>query len=69
MTTETIAPPRAEEFSVGDPVRYVPDHAKGNLMHPDCENGRVTSVNPDTQTVFVRFNGSTSAGCKPHQLV
>jgi len=69
MATTLTKPPRAEEFEVGDPVTYVPDHAKGNAMHPDCERGHVTSVNTETQTVFVRFNGSTSAGCKPSQLI
>jgi len=59
---------RAEDFTPGQSVRYVPYHAEGDASHEDCENGIVTSTNAETQTVFVRFKGSTSEGCKPDQL-
>jgi hypothetical protein len=56
----------AEEFQIGDLVKYVPYHAHGNGRHPDCETGKVTSLN--SAFVFVRFSGSTSQACNPDQL-
>lgn len=38
---------------VGARVRYVPNHAHGDLNHPDCELGIVTSWNE--AAVFVRY--------------
>jgi hypothetical protein len=35
-------------------VRYVPNHAHGDIRHPDCENGVVTGVNE--HVVFVKYN-------------
>jgi hypothetical protein len=58
--------PVLDDFHAGDLVRYVPYHAGGNVHHPDCENGRITSKND--HYVFVRFSGSTSQACKPDQL-
>jgi len=43
-----------EDFKKGQRVRYVPNHAKGALGHPDCQNGVVSSVN-DT-FVFVKYD-------------
>lgn len=40
-------------FKAGDNVRYVPNHVHGDITHPDCENGVVSSTN-DTY-VFVRY--------------
>jgi ABC-type nickel/cobalt efflux system permease component RcnA len=59
----------ARRFRLGDSVRYVPYHAKGNLSHEDCEDGRVSGIEGDG-TVFVKFNGpnSTAKGCRPDQL-
>lgn len=66
------------QFKAGDHVRYVPYHAHGDTSHPDCENGVVTSVRKHSPadgspiappTIFVRFRGETSQGCKPDQLV
>ena len=45
-----------QEFCVDDRVLYVPDHAKGNVAHPDCERGVVTSVR--RTYVFVRYGDS-----------
>lgn len=42
-----------KDFKPGMKVLYVPAHAKGNVRHPDCEWGIVSSVN-DT-FVFVRY--------------
>lgn len=65
MTGEQL--PKDEDFAAGDRVRYVPRHAHGNMEHPDCEDGRVTSTNDDY--VFVRFGcGDTSAACERDQL-
>jgi hypothetical protein len=56
------------DFKAGDHVRYVPYHAHGDLTHPDCEDGVVTSTND--AYVFVRFGTKTqSQACKRDQLV
>ena len=38
-------------------VRYIPTHAKGDIKHPDCEDGVVSSIVErwDGGTVFVRY--------------
>jgi len=36
---------KAKDFKPWDRVRYVPNHADGDVHHPDCENGIVKSVN------------------------
>jgi hypothetical protein len=41
------------DFAAGDTVRYIPNHAFGDVHHPDCENGVVTSTNQ--KYVFVRY--------------
>jgi hypothetical protein len=57
------------EFKPGDAVTYVPYHAQGDLAHPDCEHGIVTSIN-SFGTIFARFGTrQTSQGCKDDQLV
>ena len=42
-----------DDFTKGDPVRYVPEHAKGDPTHEDCEDGVVSSV--DDNHVFVKY--------------
>lgn len=37
----------------GTQIVYVPHHAGGDLDHPDCEEGFVTSVRGDT--IFCRY--------------
>ena len=37
----------------GSLVRYIPRHANGNIDHPDCQNGVVSSIGNDV--VFVRY--------------
>lgn len=44
---------KTTDFEPGDKVRYVPNHAHGNVNHPDCEDGIVSSTND--VNVFVRY--------------
>lgn len=55
-----------DHYKPNDEVRYVPMHARGDLSHPHCEDGRVTSINK--QFVFVRFKEGIKA-CPPERLV
>lgn len=56
-----------EDFHPGDEVQYVPLHAHGDLAHPDCEYGAVSSVS--STTVFVKFvNRFQPQGCYPWSL-
>lgn len=57
------------KFSEGDQVRYIPNHANGDIRHRDCENGVVSSVG--THYVFVRYERSGGVGqaTSPHDLV
>lgn len=34
------------ELSIGQRVRYVPRHARGDQNHPDCQDGIARSFNP-----------------------
>ena len=34
-------------MKVGTQVIYVPTHAEGDLAHPDCEEGFITSIKGD----------------------
>ncbi|MBD3260428.1 MAG: hypothetical protein GF334_01900 [Candidatus Altiarchaeales archaeon] len=40
-------------MQLGTQIIYVPMHADGDINHPDCEAGFVTSVRGDT--VFCRY--------------
>lgn len=64
-----------KDFQAGQRVVYIPNHAQGDNKHPDCEHGKVSSVNDSC--VFVRFDkyvqrfgwdGATSQGCQPYNL-
>ena len=44
----------------GTQIVYVPDHADGDMEHPDCEFGFVTSVGKDA--AFCRYFFKESAG-------
>ena len=44
---------KAEDFSSGEPVIYIPRHVHGNRHHQDCEHGIVSSQNGFN--VFVRY--------------
>jgi hypothetical protein len=39
-----MTPEEALKLKPGDQFVYVPSHAQGDLEHPDCEQGFVTSV-------------------------
>jgi len=43
----------SEVLERGDQVIYVPDHAKGDVTHPDCEKGFVTT--DQGEDAFVRY--------------
>jgi len=62
---------RAADFAPGDLVRYVPGHAHGNVRHADCEDGKVTRVEADIESVFVSFDGHPQQpqACDPTSLV
>lgn len=47
---------KASDFKKGDKVRYIPSHAKGNPLHPDCKNGIVSSTNECW--VFVKYDNA-----------
>lgn len=66
----------ATRFQHGKKVLYVPNHAEGDIRHPDVESGRVSSCND--RYVFVRFDKhvaklgwsqTTSQACLPDNLV
>lgn len=60
----------APKFSAGDWVVYVPGHAEGNVLHPDCERGTVTSVGETSGLVFVRYGAQPNAkATSPSDLV
>lgn len=39
----------------GTQIIYVPDHAHGETAHPDCEEGFVTSVDPERNVAWCRY--------------
>lgn len=51
-STDNVSTP---QFKRGDWVVYVPGHADGSLLHPDCEQGTVSSVGEDSRIVFVVY--------------
>ena len=56
-----------EEVDIGRVVNYVPTHARGNLNHPDCERGVITSFND--HAVFVKYgNQVTNKGAERRDL-
>jgi hypothetical protein len=64
------------KFEKGDKIIYVPLHAEGDINHPDCERGYVTSVSK-IGTVFCRYfypdgrlrTVANSEGCDPDMLI
>lgn len=57
-----------EEFNYLDRVTYVPNHAKGNADHPDCEPGIIISW--DRITVKVLYcNNRVVQSTMPENLV
>ena len=43
-----------KDYKHGDRVRYIPNHAEGNLSHSSCQDGVVSSINESW--VFVKYN-------------
>ena len=56
-----------EKFLVGDMVKYVPFHAKGDASHPDCEHGIITSMTE--HSIFVEYGTGTSQSKRREDLV
>ena len=67
-----------DDFKKGMLVRYVPTHAHGDVNHPDCQNGVVSSTN--SRFVFVKYDNAvgvmvtgdepyTSQATEPDDLV
>lgn len=59
-------------FLIGQKVLYVPNHANGDIEHPDVERGVVSSVNGGVAGgyVFVAFGESRiPKACHPKNLV
>lgn len=48
----------AETFHVGQRVRYIPGHARGDRNHPACEDGIVRGFNPNGYP-FVVYDNAT----------
>ena len=55
------------ETDIGSKVTYVPNHAKGEVTHPDCEGGTISSWNG--WFVFVNYGRGTCAATKTENLV
>jgi len=53
---------KTSDFKKGDKVRYVPNHANGNIHHPRCKDGVVSSHNP--LFVFVKYYHTLANGIK-----
>jgi hypothetical protein len=43
------------QLKPGTQILYVPNHAQGDLDHPDVEKGFVVYVKPETETAFCRY--------------
>lgn len=57
-----------EMYPKGTRVRYIPNHARGDRSHPDCEDGIVSSTN--SMYVFVCYGGRQNAiATDPEDLV
>jgi hypothetical protein len=64
-----------KDFERHDRVAYIPNHADGNIKHPDVEYGYVTSIGTnnvfvkfDTQINKLGFDNCTAQACYPHNL-
>ena len=55
---------KASDFTVGDPVTYVPNHANGDASHPDCKEGHVSTIKEGVEDkIWVRFKAACGACC------
>lgn len=41
------------KFNPGDQIAYIPDHANGQIDHPDVEFGFIVKENPRMENVYV----------------
>ena len=55
------------ESDIGSPVTYTPNHANGDICHPDCERGHISSFNDDS--IWVRYKAACGANTPPETLV
>lgn len=44
-----------EELKRGTQIIYIPDHAEGDVAHPHCEEGFVTSVDAERGVAWCRY--------------
>ena len=58
---------KLREDYIGAKVTYIPNHAKGNASHPDCEGGTISSWNDSF--IFVNYGKGTNAATKAENLV
>tara|TARA_R110000772_G_scaffold17589_2_gene48911 strand:- start:2484 stop:2735 length:252 start_codon:yes stop_codon:yes gene_type:complete len=78
MADDEVIPDKVStkaDFRVGQKVRYVPYHAKGDTEHIDCEDGVVTAIKERSPHVWVAFTcgdteecGDTGACCDADKL-
>lgn len=60
---------KSSDFTVGDPVTYIPNHADGNASHPDCEQGHVSTIKPGIEDrIWVRFKSATGECCNINNI-
>jgi len=57
-----------KEYNYLDKVTYVPNHAKGNAGHPDCEQGVIIDFNEEFVNVLYSKSRNISA-TMPENLV
>lgn len=66
---DVLTPVNRNDF-LSRKVLYVPNHAHGDITHPDVERGVITMVSLNVANVFVRFgNQIQSKACYPSTLV
>jgi hypothetical protein len=61
---------KINDFKSGMKVRYIPTHANHDEMHPDCQDGIVSTIGTDF--VFVRYNNWSSnygSATDPNDLI
>lgn len=45
----------ADEFKRGDQIVYIPNHANGDVLHPDCEFGFVMNTPTQKEYCWCRY--------------
>ena len=60
---------KASEYTVGDPVTYVPDHAGDDVNHADCEEGHISTIKKGVEDfIWVRFKSASGQMCKVENI-